>query len=409
MIELVAEGGYCAVTVRRLARAAGVSTHTFYERFEGKEECFASTCELVVGRIARRVLSSRGTGRDWHEQAELTFRAVTREIARESKGAQLVLVDAFGAGPPAVARMRRANAALETAVADGFASAPGRTGAPPLVVKGIVAGVTRVACTRLLAGRPEELPALGDELARWALSLRGESLSALGPCGRRAALGSPAGETPASKGSRDGRRAALGDERALIVAATTRLATDDGYGRLSVPGIRAAAGVSRKAVDAHFQNVTECFLAALETLIRNAIAYAISEGTKADSWPAGLYRALVAFCAHVEHDPAFAKLGFIEVFGPGIPGVRFRAWLIAGVADRLRRSAPARQRPTELAAEASIGAALGIIHHRIATGRLDRLSQTAPTLAFLMLAPAIGAPAAVEAIRAELERSSLHS
>jgi AcrR family transcriptional regulator len=193
----------------------------------------------------------------------------------------------------------------------------------------------------------------------------------------------------------------LEDERAIILTATTRLAADEGYRQLSVPGIRAAAGVSRRSVDTYFDDVTDCFLAALELLIRRAVAYAVREGATADTWPAGLHRAMVAFCTYLARDATFARLGFVEVFAPGTPGIQFRTRLITAVADRLRRSAPARQRPSELAAEASVGAALGILHHYIAVGRTDRLPRAAPTLSFIMLAPAIGAEAAAEAIRAE--------
>jgi AcrR family transcriptional regulator len=400
MLEIAAERGYAAVTVRELTQLAGVSTHTFYEHFENKEECFLSTCELVVRRAAQRVFASQKRGSDWDEQVQLTFRSLTRELAHESKGARLALVGAFAAGPAGLERMRRAGALLEVMAAQGFARAPDGIPVPPLVVKGIVAGLARIACARLLAGREGELPALAPELMDWALCFRSEDASALGRIDPRPAR--PRRKGDAGDGKAGGiARQALEDERALILTATTRLAADEGYRRLSVPGIRAAAGVSRKCVDTHFDDVTDCFLAALELLIRRAVAYAVRQGATADTWPAALHRALVAFCTYVARDPAFARLGFVEVFAPGTPGIRFRTRLIVAVADRLRRSAPARQRPSELAAEASVGAALGILHHYIAVGRANQLPRAAPTLSFMMLAPAIGAPAAAEAIRAE--------
>jgi AcrR family transcriptional regulator len=403
MLEIAAERGYDAVTVRELTQLAGVSTHTFYEHFEDKEECFLATCDLVVRRAARRVSASRKRGREWHEQMWLTFRAMTRELAHESKGARLALVGASAVGPAGLERMRRAGALLEVMAAQGFARAPDGIAVPPLVVKGIVAGLVRVACARLLDGRERELPSLAPELMDWTLCFRSEAASVL-----RRPEPRPAPTQPGAGITGDGEAGgvawqALEDERALILTATTRLAADDGYRQLSVPGIRAAAGVSRKSVDTHFEDVTDCFLAALELLIRRAVAYAVREGATANTWPAGLHRALVAFCTYVARDPAFARLGFIEVFAPGTPGIEFRTRLIAAVADRLCRSAPARQRPSELAAEASVGAALGILHHYIAAGQANQLPRAAPTLSFMMLAPGIGAPAAAEAIRAEHE------
>lgn len=405
MIELVADRGYTAVTVRGLARLAGVSTRAFYEHFGGKEECFLATYELVMRSFAQRVFASQKGARDWEERMQLAFGALAREFADQPKKARLALVEPFAVGPAALERIRRASAVFEAMAQEGFARAPDGIAVPPLVVKGIVAGVARVACGRLLDGRERELPDLADELMHWALSFRSEATSTLARLDRR----SPA---PAGVGFGGGavsvNRQVFGDERALILAATTTLAADQGYRQLSVPGIRAAAGVSRKTIDAHFEDTTGCFLAALDLLIRRAIAHALREGATADSWPGGLHRALVAFCTSVARDPAFAKLGFVELFAPGTPGLRFRARLIVAVADRLRRSAPAAgQRPSELAAEASVGAALGIIHHHIATGRANQLTRVAPTLSFLMLAPAIGAPAAIDAIQAEHEQDAL--
>ena len=48
MLAAVAERGYAAVTVRELVRLAGVSTHTFYELFGGKEGCLLGTYELAM-------------------------------------------------------------------------------------------------------------------------------------------------------------------------------------------------------------------------------------------------------------------------------------------------------------------------------------------------------------------------
>ena len=85
----------------------------------------------------------------------------------------------------------------------------------------------------------------------------------------------------------------------------------------------------------------------------------------------------------------------------GRRGVRGRERLIGGAAHRLIMSAPAGQRPSGLAAEASVAAAWAIVHHRVVTGEAHRLLADAPTLCFIALAPAIGAHAAAQTIAAE--------
>ena len=106
-------------------------------------------------------------------------------------------------------------------------------------------------------------------------------------------------------------------------------------------------------------------------------------------------------CRHLARDPTFTGLAFLEVFSPGPEAIQWRSEMIVKLATRLRRGAPPAQRPSEFAAEASIGAMWGVIHHFVATGRGTQLPAAAPALSFLALAPALGGAAAVDVIVAE--------
>jgi hypothetical protein len=121
-------------------------------------------------------------------------------------------------------------------------------------------------------------------------------------------------------------------------------------------------------------------------------------------WPVRLIRGLRALCVLVAQDPVLARLAFVEVLAPGPAGVRYREHLISAAAEGFCAGAPLAQRPSRLVAEASIGAVWGVIQCQIAAGRLRELPQVAHVLAYLALAPAIGAPGALEAIAAERAR-----
>jgi AcrR family transcriptional regulator len=398
MIELVARRGYGSVTVVELARLAGVSKHTFYGHFQDKETCFLCVYDLIVRRSAKQVGAAQRGCRDWREQLRLAFCAWAGGIAREPKMARLVLVEAFAGGPAALERMRRAEGLFAGMIEQSFAGAPDSVPVAPLIVKGIVAGVHRVARAQLLAGRAHELPGLVDELLEWMLCFRCEEAMALG---RLADLPAPVRPGTAALAANDG--GARGEERARILDAVARLAAREGYWQLTVPRIRSAAGVSRRCFDAHFEGVQGCFIAALERLTERALAHAVPAGAAARTWPGGLHRALCALCAYIAADPVLARLGFIEVFAPGPNGMLCRERTIAGVAESLRISAPAGQRPSELAAEASVGAVWGIVHHHVAVGRAHQLPGITGVLSYLALAPAIGAERAVQEIVAEHE------
>jgi AcrR family transcriptional regulator len=402
MIELVAERGYGALTVRELVRAAGVSTRAFYRHFSGKEQCLLATHELIVRRSALRVMAAQDGCTDRHERLRLAVGAFGTGIARNPKAARLALVDTYAVWPAALVRMQRADRAFEALINAGAARAADREAAP-LIVKGIVCGIERVTRARLLAGSERELPQLAGELVEWVLCYRSRAATALGqPEYPRAPARS---RTQAAADRASAEQHLHRDERARILAAAARVAAVDGYWRLSAPRIRAAAGVSRRSFDTHFEDVRDCFFAAVQLLTARALARAARAGAGDGDWPAGLVRTLGALCVLVAEDPVLARLSFVEVLAPGPAGVRHREHLIAAVAEGFRAGVPVEQRPSRLVVEASIGAIWGVIQCHIAAGRLRQLPQIAPVLAYLALAPAIGAPHALEAIAAERART----
>lgn len=169
-----------------------------------------------------------------------------------------------------------------------------------------------------------------------------------------------------------------------------------------MPRVRAAAGVSRRSFDAHFDGVADCFLATLDVLSDRTLAAARPSFLTADSWASGVHRMIASLCQHLAGNPTFADLAFLEVFSPGSEAIRWRSEMIAKLGAMLRQGAPPAQRPTVFAAEASVGAMWGVIHHYVATGRGSQLPVTAPVLSYLALAPALGGAAAVDAIVAEV-------
>jgi AcrR family transcriptional regulator len=391
MIELVAERGYNAVSVATLAKHARVSKRDFYKHFSGKEECFLATYDLIVSDSLRGILAAVEGKEEWRQGLGYGFLAFARQIAGDPEAARLALVEVFAAGAVAVERMLHTNRLFEALVSKTLAVADGPTRVPPLVVKGIVAGCGRLARARLLSGHSRQLTLDGGELMDWALSFCDDDVARLDGLGVAGAPPLPATVADLPPG----------DERAMIMAATARLASKEGYAALTVPRVRAAAGVSRRSFDTHFDGVADCFLATLETLSGRTLAAAEPFYLAAEDWVSGVHRMIDSLCRHLAADPTFADLAFLEVFSPDPEAIRWRSEMIAKLAAMLRRGAPLAQRPTVFAAEASIGAMWGVIHHFVATGRGTQLPLAAPVLSYLVLAPALGGAAAVDVIVAE--------
>jgi AcrR family transcriptional regulator len=395
MVELVAEHGYNAVAVTTLSRHAGVSKRDFYKHFDSKEDCFLAAYDSIVSESVRGILAAAEGEEEWCERLRLGFLAFTGQIAASPEAARLALVEVFAAGAVAVERMLRTNRLFEALVANNLALVDGAPRLPPLVVKGIVAGGSRLARARLLSGDPRQLTLDGCELMDWALSFCDEDVVRLDGLEVAAPSPSAIAEVP------------LEDERSLILAATARLAGEEGFATLTVPRIRAAAGVSRRSFDVHFEGVADCFLATLGTLSDCTLAAAAPSYLTAETWASGTHRMIASLCQRLAGDPTFAALAFLEVFSPGQEAIRWRSEMIARLATRLRRDAPPARQPSRFAAEASVGAMWGVIHHFVAQGRGAQLPTAAPVLSYLALAPALGGAEAADAIVAEVSGETL--
>ncbi|HEY2053665.1 MAG TPA: TetR/AcrR family transcriptional regulator [Solirubrobacterales bacterium] len=390
LVEQVAETGYASLTVRGLARTAGVSTRTLYRRFGTLEDCFGSTYELAMSRALRR--AETAGRRDRGEQAlRAGMRELTRAIAERPEEAQLALVDAYVSGPATRARIDLTTAAFGDLLAAALAEVPGWTTVPPRLAQGMTAGIAHVARSRLLpsgesdrvrpARRPEPLhhQRVADHLASWVLSL-GRACPQTPP-GR---TGGRPDDEPRSR-SWGLPRGKAGDERQRIITTVARLAARDGYDALTVPRIRSDAGVSRRAFDAHFTGVEDCFLTAIETLVFSGLV-AVNR-LQPRNWEPGVRRFTLVLCGALARNRALGRLVFAEILAPGLGGLRCREHLIALVAERLCVAAPPERRPSGIEEEASVAAVWEIVQSRLSASSGGDLPRLAPMLAQVLTRP----------------------
>jgi AcrR family transcriptional regulator len=398
MIEIVGEEGYDAVTVRRLAKLAGVSTRTFYEHFEGKEECFLRTYELVVQRTAARVVSAQAGEPDWRERLELALEAFAGEIANRPRAARLALFEVFAAGPAALDAMERTKGLFGGMIGDSFARAPSAVEVPPPLIRAIVAGANFVARERMTSASQSQVPEIARELIEWMLSFDVECVADFGHPDRNFAGPAKSVESNldiARRSPVDGGQ----EDRAMIMAAVVKLAAADGYWRLSVPRILAAAGLRKRSFTAHFDGVEDCFLAALEQWTTCALERAAANAVPGSSWADGVHRTIQGLCAQIAADPTMAKLIIVEPREAGPNGVTRQGQMLSKLAAELLHEIPSDVGSTSVvSAEASVGAIWSFLFHYVASERAQQLPGLAPTLSFLALAPIIGGQAAADSI-----------
>lgn len=122
--RLIAERGCAGSSIEALVKEAGVSSVTFYEFFEGKEECFVAAFDRAVDAAADELaLAAEGDpaagGLSWSEQVATGLRALTRLIVAEPERARLCLVEAQTGGPELGLRFEAALDRVATKLREG--------------------------------------------------------------------------------------------------------------------------------------------------------------------------------------------------------------------------------------------------------------------------------------------------
>jgi AcrR family transcriptional regulator len=406
MIELAAEHGYAAVTVRQLSKLARVSTRDFYERFGGKEQCFLHAYQAIAQSAERRIAEAYQTEADPRAALESSMRALLSEVVRRPKATRVALVESFAVGPAALLRVRSVERRFAARLALSLERVHPEVAAPPAAMaRAIVAGLVFAIRTRLLEERAHELPAITEDLVAWMLSYCGADVSELFAAARCVPLlpvGTGRSMTPAAPAgcvTGAGGWAAAGEERARLMAAAACLAASDGYAALKPQAILAAAGLPRGCFQTHFENVQGCVLAALEEMMERALREATS-AVRGVSRPSDVRTAIDELTSRFVTDPVLAQLVFVETVIIGAAGITRCTAMMAAASQALDGGAAGERHTTKrLIHEAAVGAAWCVAHECVLAGELSQLTQLRNGFAFLILAPAMGARAAAAAVQ----------
>jgi AcrR family transcriptional regulator len=400
-IQIVAERGYRALKVRDIVHRAEVSTRAFYEHFSSKEDCFLQTYDLISRRATRRLIAAQTGECDWRKRPRLVFEEFVKELEAEPEGARLALIEAYAAGDAALDRAWRAERAFEGMLTEALARTPTGVVVPPLIVQGMVAGVATVSRSRMLSGRVADLANVGGELVDWAMCYPDRTAAELSRLDSQSVWKDTTLEPVTGLlANEDGEPRSSTGDRALILTAVIRLAAAKGYAGLTAPRIRSAAGVSRRKFDAYFDDLEDCYLAALEQCAGEAMAQAARAQAAARTKTGGVYRAIAALSDHIAGDPFLSRVCLTDDFPTGPNGVRSRQRLIDAAVELLAGNSGSTPRPARLVEEASTGAVWSLFHHHVIRDRALR-QQISATLAYLAMAPIAGASSTITAIQDE--------
>ncbi len=386
MIEAVTTNGYGRTSVKQVVTLAGVSRRAFYEQFANKEECFLATLELIANQamdyIAASYSSAEGTLEERMHAALKTFAQVVNDNA---KGARLMLVDAPSAGPAGWERITETMSIFEERLAASFAHAPDAAPLPEPVARAIVGGLRRATFVRLLEQRTTEMPGLVEDMLSWTLVFKTVEPSPLEV--RLRAAPSVAGIDEE-------------DEHGRVLRCAMELAALEGYGNLTPMRIADEAGMSIDTFFDLFDDMEACFLAAIEKLGMEVSETVSDPGLNSPEWPAAVRRSLDAMMRYFAARPAYTQTIATGVFAMGQRAVDLVAMLAREVAAKLTAGAPSPPL-TGLAQEGIEGAIWHTIYCQTINGGTGALPELSDHLAYVVLAPFLGAEQAAQIVTEE--------
>jgi TetR/AcrR family transcriptional regulator len=384
MIEAVATNGYGRTSVKQVVSLAGVSRRAFYEQFANKQECFLATLDLIASRAIDRIaVSYRATSGPLEQRLGAALETFAEVVQGNPKGARLMLVEAPSAGPPGWERLTRTLALFEQRLATSFIDAPDAQALPEPITRAIVGGLRRVTFVRLVEGRTEEMEGLVPDMLSWILAFRTYQPNPL-ETRPRAVSADPAGGEE--------------DERARVLRSALELASLEGYGNLTPMRIADEAGVSIDTFFALFEDMEVCFLTAIGMLgeeVREIVSDPALASTP--SWPTAVRRALDALMRYFASRPAYAQTIATGVFAMGQRAVDLGADLACEVAAKLTAGAPGPPR-TRLAREGIEGAIWHTLYSQTTFGATGVLPELSDSLAYVVLAPFLGAEEAARIV-----------
>ncbi len=197
----------------------------------------------------------------------------------------------------------------------------------------------------------------------------------------------------------------IGEPRRRILAAAIETVARRGYRRSTVSRIAAIAGVPESDFREHFNDVEECFEAALDALLREAEGLVLRSFDEPAQWPQRVRAALSALLAAIADYPDGAMAAVVESFAASETArERYRATLglLASLLDQGRPLARHPESLTEQTADAIVGGIAAIVHRRVLEGNAAELPLLLDEITFFALMPWLGHEDALRA--AGLER-----
>jgi AcrR family transcriptional regulator len=175
--------------------------------------------------------------------------------------------------------------------------------------------------------------------------------------------------------------------RRRAVAAMAEAVAEHGYAATTVEDILSRARMSRRTFYQFFSNREECFLAAYDTALEEAMErLALAHNGNGRRWTGQVETALSALFEYLASEPGLARVWLVEAPSLGPAGIERHERTMSLLAERLaglraNGGGDGSNGHAAVRFEASVGAVHRVVQARLLDGRADELPELAPHLA----------------------------
>jgi AcrR family transcriptional regulator len=412
MIELSAKSGYQSVSITQLSSCARVSSATFYEQFESKEDCLLAAYRAVAEQMFEQLQPMELDGGSSPDTARAALGRVLGALSRNPDCGRVLFIEALGGGPLIREERRRVLAEVERRAQDFLDCTPSDGRTLDIPITAAMGALRSIVSRRLRTDAEDQLPLLADDMITWlecyTVPPGGERWStntdALLPIAHERASAPDAGVPARLPRGRHGLPAGVvaRSRRTRIIYATAEVTMAKGYANTTVADIVAQAGVARDVFYEHFSDKQHAFLEAQQHPTQHILDTCAASYFAAGDWPERVWSGLGTLIEMIASAPAISHLRLVECYAAGPAAIRraeeitrsFTIFLEEGYGYRPR----ARELP-HLCSEAVAGAIFEVIRGHIARGETAALARRLPQLVYVVITPFTGSEEAIRLVR----------
>jgi AcrR family transcriptional regulator len=413
MVELAANSGYQAVSIAQVSSLARVSSATFYQQFESKDDCFVAAYRDIAERVLSQMqpverdpLSSE---EDWAQAARSAIGRLLNAVQRDPLGARVLYIESMAGGPGVVEAGAPVLEEFERRTQNFLDSTPQGTSVIDLPVEALVGATRSIVSRHLRANSEDQLTGLADDLVTWVRAYAVPAARKRWSTGPRALLparrmrqasSAPEATVERLPRGRHGLPAAVvaRSQRTRIINGTAEVMMAKGYASTTVTDIVAAAGVSRDVFYEHFTDKHHAFLEAQQYPSQHILDTCAGAYFAADSWPERVWESLRTLLQLIVENPALSHLRLVECYAAGPEAIRRAADVTRSFTiffEEGYRYRPQAGELPRLCSQAIAGAVFEIIRRHVARDDGAGLVRQLPQLTYIAIAPFTGAADAI--------------